>query len=182
MTAYKLTPVTLLSLCALGTLGFWRPMSAKAMVAMRPILPSMVAFRAAELAVAACKQQGYGVTATVVNTDGILVAALRGDDATPHTIENSFNKAYTTITLGPIFKVDSSEKIKDEFEDQHRKGVGSWALPADPIKGISFNIGGIALYANHQLVGAIGVSGTPDGHIDQSCAKVGKEAAEKLLQ
>ena len=133
------------------------------------------------MAVEACKQKGYNVTATIVNTEGVLLAALRGDDATPHTIENSFNKAYTTITLGPIFKVDSSGKINQRFEDQKRHGVGSWALPADPIKGISFNTGGVAIYANQQLAGAIGVSGSPDGQIDQACANVGVGVAQQLL-
>lgn len=153
-----------------------------AAVTMRPILPSRAALRAADVAVETCRQKGYHVTATVLNAEGSIIAVLRGDEATPHTLEHSYNKAYTVITTGPIFKVDSTAKIYEAFHQQHRAGVGSWAMPAAPIKGISFNIGGIGLYSGGVLVGSIGVSGTPDGHIDQECAFKGREAADILLK
>ncbi|MCP9775902.1 heme-binding protein [Cyanobium sp. HWJ4-Hawea] len=135
-----------------------------------------------DVAVETCRQKGYGVTATVVNQEGSIVAVLRGDRATPHTVEHSFNKAYTTITLGPILKTYSTADIIEVFEKQHRQGIGDWALPPIPIKGITFNIGGVGLFANTLLIGSIGVSGAPDGHIDQECAFKGRDAANAVRE
>jgi len=137
------------------------PSPLHAAVPMRPILPSRAALRAVNMAVEACRQKGYNVTATVVNLEGAIIAVLRGDDATPHTIEHSHNKAYTSITTGPIFKVGSTAKIYDAFHHQKRPGVGTWAMPAAPTRGISFNEGGLELIANGFVVGGLGVSGTP---------------------
>lgn len=173
---------SLSKLLGLGCAIAWSASPLHAAVTMRPILPSRAAFRAADVAVETCRRKGYKVTATVLNTEGSIIAVLRGDDATPHTFEHSYNKAYTVITIGPILKVDSTAKIYEGFHQQHREGVGFWAMPAAPIKGISFNIGGIGIYAGGILVGSIGVSGTPDGHIDQECAFKGREAADVLLK
>jgi uncharacterized protein GlcG (DUF336 family) len=151
-----------------------------AAVFLKPYLPARAAFRAAEVAVASCQQQGYNVTATVVNTEGTIIAVLRGDEATPHTLEHSFNKAYTTITIGPILKVDSTAKIYEETK--HRVGIGTWGFPATTIKGLTPNVGGIALFAGKKIVGGLGVSGAPDGHIDEQCAIKGREAIDSLLR
>src|SRR5437868_15382624 len=42
-----------------------------------------------------CKAQGNRVTVAVIGRTGEIIVQLRGDDASPHTIENSFRKAYT---------------------------------------------------------------------------------------
>lgn len=170
--------VGLLSTAALAPLPFARPAAAE--VVTRPILPAEAAFRAAEVAVDTCRQQGYNVTATVVNSEGALVAVLRGDGATPHTVENSFNKAYTAISLGPIQKVDSTAKIYDAMK--MNPGFGTWPLPPNPIRGFTFNPGGLVLYSGGELVGGIGISGAPKGTIDEGCALKGRDAALPFLR
>ena len=149
-------------------------------VEKRPFLPAAAAFKAAEAAVNACRRDGYGVTATVVNSEGMIVAQLRGDSATPHTLENSFNKAYTAITLGPVQKVDSTAKIFQLMKSN--PGFGTWPLPPAPIRGFTFNPGGLVLYSDGQVVGGIGISGAPKGIIDEGCATKGREAAQSLLR
>jgi uncharacterized protein GlcG (DUF336 family) len=116
----------------------------------------------------------------ILNAEGAIVAVLRLDDATPHTLEHSFNKAYTIITLGPIMKVNSTVKIYEVAKK--RVGVGTWAFPAVPIKGITLNAGGIAFLVDNKIVGGLGVSGASDGVIDEECAIKGREAAEPLLR
>ncbi len=164
---------------AIGYVGL-TPLPAQSAVPLKPYLPASAAFRAAEVAVASCQQQGYNVTATVINTEGMIIAVLRGDEATPHTLEHSFNKAYTIITIGPILKVDSTAKIYELTK--HRVGIGAWGFPATPIKGLTPNVGGIALFTGEKIIGGLGVSGAPDGHIDEECAKKGREAANSLLR
>lgn len=56
-----------------------------------------VAKTVAEGAVAACAAKGYAVSAVVVNRDGDTIVAMRGDDASPHTLENARRKAYTAM-------------------------------------------------------------------------------------
>jgi uncharacterized protein GlcG (DUF336 family) len=136
--------------------------------------------RAVEAAVLTCRQLGYAVTATVVNREGALQAVLRGDGASPHTIENSFNKAYTAISLGPIQKVDSTAKIYESMK--MNPGFGTWPLPATPIRGFTFNPGGLAIMVNDAYLASIGVSGAPKGVIDEQCAFKGRDAALKSLR
>jgi hypothetical protein len=74
-------------------------------------LPLTLALEAATEAVRVCVQHGYLVSATVVNMDGVPRVALRGDGASIHTRESSFEKAFTVVTLGPIFDFDTSGKF-----------------------------------------------------------------------
>jgi uncharacterized protein GlcG (DUF336 family) len=52
-----------------------------------------------------CKNNGYRVSVSVVGREGQIIVQLRGDDASPHTIENSYRKAYTSRT----FRIPSGE-------------------------------------------------------------------------
>jgi len=151
------------------------PASHAATPPRRAVLPAIAAAKAVLAAVQACRTKGYNVTATVVNPDGMIEAVLRGDQATPHTIENSFNKAYTAVSLGPIQKVDSTAKIYDAMK--LNPGFGTWPLPPAPIRGFTFNPGGLAIMVNGEYLAAIGVSGAPKGTIDEECAQAGRSVA-----
>src|SRR6202035_5200355 len=59
-----------------------------------------------------CKAQGYRVSVTILGREGQVIVQLRGDEAPPHTIENSQKKAYTSRT----FRIPSGEfvqRVKD---------------------------------------------------------------------
>ncbi|BAQ66050.1 heme-binding protein [Geminocystis sp. NIES-3709] len=143
-------------------------------------LPSSLATEAAIEAVESCKKDGYNVTATIVNSEGNTQVIIRGDGATPHTLPNSFNKAFTVITLAPITKVDSTEEIAKKMTPAPLP-VGSLPLAPEPLKGISFSTGGVAIKVGDQIVGAIGVSGSPGGGLDQTCAIRGIEKIKPRL-
>lgn len=108
-----------------------------------------------------CKGQGNRVSVTVVGRNGEIIVQLRGDDASPHTIENSQRKAYTSRT----FRVPSGE-IAQRLKDNptaffvHLNGVIA-AQGALPIK------------IGDEVIGAVGVSGSPGGDKDEVCAKAG---------
>jgi uncharacterized protein GlcG (DUF336 family) len=70
-----------------------------------------VAVAAATEAINSCKANGYDVTANVVDVAGTPRVVPRGDHATIHTRESSFRKAYTIITLGPIFHADVTSEL-----------------------------------------------------------------------
>src|SRR5262249_58716851 len=73
----------------------------------------------ASTAAATCKERGYRVSVHVVGRTGEVLVALRGDNASPHTMENSMRKAYTART----FRVPSREIVKRLKENPQLAGV-----------------------------------------------------------
>jgi uncharacterized protein GlcG (DUF336 family) len=45
-----------------------------------------------------CKAQGYAVSVAVVGREAQIIVQLRGDGSPPHSIENSYRRAYTALT------------------------------------------------------------------------------------
>lgn len=141
-----------------------------------PVLSSSIAIKAAEAAIAACRQEGYGVTATVVNPEGNVLVVIRSDGALVHTVQTAFNKAYSAVTLANNHNLDTTSGILASMEAKGAKGVGSWPMPADPLTGITLFPGGVRLLSQDKVVGGLGISGTPIGRIDEGCALKGRDA------
>jgi hypothetical protein len=78
-------------------------------------IPAVLAMEAVEAAVSACAQQGYGVTATVIDADAERIAVLRGDTAGVHTFAASRGRAYTAVGFAPILKLDSGGRSPNEW-------------------------------------------------------------------
>jgi uncharacterized protein GlcG (DUF336 family) len=138
-------------------------------------VPLNVALEAATEAVRTCAQHGYQVTATVVDMDGVPQVAIRGDGATIHTRESSFQKAYAVVTLGPIFDFDTSGKFfeltkSNPFAPRLASLSNVMALP-----------GAVAFKSKNIIVGALGVGGAPGGDKDEVCAQAGvAKVADRL--
>src|SRR6202040_2723702 len=90
MKAYHLAAVALVAALAAP---------ANAELLARKDLSMETALAIATTAIETCKGQGYRVSATVVGRNGEIIAQVRGDNTGPHTIENSFRKAYTARTF-----------------------------------------------------------------------------------
>jgi uncharacterized protein GlcG (DUF336 family) len=130
-------------------------------------LPLTLALEAATEAVRVCAQHGYLVTATVVDMDGVVQVALRGDGATVHTGESSFEKAFTVITLGPIFDFDTSGKFFDLVK------TNPYAPRLATVRNVMALPGAVAFKSKDAIVGALGVGGAPGGDKDEVCARAG---------
>lgn len=136
-------------------------------------IPAALAAEAVETAVATCTGQGFFVSATVLDADGVAQAFLRGDNAGPHTIEMAKDKAYTAIS----FRTDTS--VLDKQAQQGRPPLPAIAKLPDLV----LAPGGVAIFGGpdgKELLGGIGVSGVPNHSGDEVCAKAGlaKIAAE----
>jgi uncharacterized protein GlcG (DUF336 family) len=131
------------------------------------VLPLNLALDAATEAVRACALEGYRVTATVVDMDGVVQVALRGDGATVHTGESSFEKAFTVVTLGPEFNFDASG---DFFE---LVKTNPYAPRLAQVRHVMALPGAVAFRVNAAIVGALGVGGAPGGDKDEVCARAG---------
>ena len=130
-------------------------------------LPLTLALEAATEAVRVCAQQGYRVSATVVDMDGVPQVALRGDGATVHTGESSFEKAFTVVTLGPEFDFDTSGKFFELLK------TNPYAPRLATVRNVMALPGAVGFKAKNVIVGALGVGGAPGGDKDEVCAQAG---------
>jgi uncharacterized protein GlcG (DUF336 family) len=130
-------------------------------------LPLALALKAATKAIAACASNGYRVSAVVVDPSGIIKLEAKGDHSTVHTATSAYRKAYTVVTFGPIFRFDASSA----FAALVAKNPNGAALATLP--NIAPLAGGVAIKAGDEIVGALGVAGSPGGDKDEACAQAG---------
>lgn len=130
-------------------------------------LPAALATEAAVEAVRVCAANGYPVSAAVVDTSGETRVFIKGDNSTTHTKETSFRKAYTVVTLGPIFGFDALSV----FAEKAKTNPAAPALSTVP--NIIILAGAVAVKAHGETVAAIGVGGAPGGEKDEVCAAAG---------
>jgi uncharacterized protein GlcG (DUF336 family) len=117
-----------------------------------------------------CKGQGYRVSATVLGRNGEIIVQLRGDEAPPHTIENSFKKAYTART----FRIPSGEFVQ-RVKDNPTTG-------AVHLTNIVAAQGAMPIKIGDEVIGAAGVSGAPGGDKDEACVKAGLDKVADQLK
>ena len=126
-----------------------------------------VAERAAREAVRVCEASGHAVTATVVDPAGLVKVVLKGDRSTVHTRDSSYRKAYTVVTMAPVFRFETTS----QFVDKLKANPSAPALASIP--DILPLAGGVAIRRQGELVGALGVGGAPGGDKDEACALAG---------
>jgi uncharacterized protein GlcG (DUF336 family) len=134
-------------------------------------LTADAAREAATAALDRCRKDGYQTTVTVVNRTGRVKAVLSDDNAGPHTNENSFRKAYTSIT----FKANSGEFGK-------RQAANPPPHAALHLANVTTAEGALLIRSGNEILGAIGVSGAPGGDKDAVCAQAGIDRISKGLQ
>jgi uncharacterized protein GlcG (DUF336 family) len=161
-----------------GLSGWANGVPAQTLVTHR--IPAMLAMEAVETAVASCTKQGYGVTATVIDTDAQRIAMLRGDTAGVHTFEASWGKAYTAVGFAPIFKLDSGGEVAERVAQQY-SATKLGALPFQPPEGMIFRAGGLTIKLGDEVIGAIGVGGAPTAQADEACARAGLDKIRDRL-
>ena len=121
-------------------------------------------------ALAKCRADGNHVSVTVVDRDGLVRIAFRDDVAGPHTIVTSRRKAFTSLT----FKQNSGQWAHRVLTEPAIAGLKDTA-------GTIALGGGVPIKAGNEVVGAIGVSGSPGADKDEACANAGVAAvADKL--
>jgi uncharacterized protein GlcG (DUF336 family) len=124
----------------------------------------------AEGAIAACNAKGYGTSAVVVDRDGDTVVAMRGDKASPHTMENARRKAYTAMTFRQP-TAEYAKKLLDPTSVAHQQVTlpNVIAIP-----------GGQPIKIGDDVLGGIGVSGSPG--VDDDCVNAGLDKVKDELK
>jgi len=120
-------------------------------------------------AMAKGKELGFKVSVVVVDRAGLPIVMLRGDGAGLHTPEGADRKAYTART----FRAPSADFVKRMQNDP--ASVGS--MQYTRVLALS---GGLPIRVDDDVVGAVGVSGSPGR--DDECSQAGIEKVAAQLK
>ena len=121
--------------------------------------------------VASCGAAGYAVAATVVDRAGGIRAVQRADNAGPHTIAASYDKAFTSASAknNTLAMMEGAQKNPAAANLVH-------------IPGFLLLGGGVPIKVGNETIGAVGVGGAPGGHLDEQCAVAGLDKVKEQLK
>ena len=123
----------------------------------------------ANAALAQCESMGFKVSVTVLNRDGLAVVMLRGDGAGLHTPEGSDRKAYTARTYSSP-SANFAKRVTTEPN----------YAPAIQYHRVLALAGGLPIKAGNEVIGAVGVSGSPGK--DDVCSQAGIDKVADQLK
>jgi uncharacterized protein GlcG (DUF336 family) len=125
------------------------------------LAPALVA---AQTAVDACAARGYQVSVAVIDSGGLPVVLLSGDGAAAITQSIAMGKAVSSLRNGkPTSALVAEARTNPALAAR---------LAADPQQGVQ-RPGGLPIMVGTTVIGAIAVSGAPDGGWDAECAQAG---------
>jgi uncharacterized protein GlcG (DUF336 family) len=133
-------------------------------------LPLAVAKIIAETAIADCKAKGYAVSVVVVDRAGDTLVAMRGDESSPHTMENARRKAYTARS----FRQPTAAYAK-KFADNDPVVRQQVTLP-----NVIAIDGGLPIKVGNDIIGGAGASGSPG--VDEPCVQAGLDKVADQLK
>jgi uncharacterized protein GlcG (DUF336 family) len=144
--------------------------TANAQLAVHKDLTLPIAVAMAQTAAQTCTAQGYKVSVHVIGRNAEVLVAMRGDGASPHTMENSMRKAITArMQRRPSGEFATAVKDNPTAGALHLANM----VPAQ---------GALPISAGEDVIGAIGVSGAPGGDKDEACAKAGIDKVADQLK
>lgn len=165
--------ISCLAAVAVFLLDAGSPATAQTLVTHR--ISAMLGIEAVTEAVASCAQQGHAVTASIIDADARRVAMLRGDGAGAHTEDVSWGKAYAAVSYAPIYGFDSSREAAERRQPPD-------APPFQPPEHMVLRGGGLTIKFGKEVIGAIGVSGSPGASLDEACARAGLDKVRDRIK
>lgn len=123
----------------------------------------------ASAALAQCQSMSYKVSVVVIDRDGLQIVMLRGDGAGLHTPEGADRKAYTARTYGSP-SANFAKRVQTD---------AAYA-PATQYNRVLALAGGLPIKVGNEVIGAVGVSGSPGK--DDVCAQAGIDKVADQLK
>jgi uncharacterized protein GlcG (DUF336 family) len=154
----------------LGMLSCLPPAVAEDALISFKVLTPEAALELAQAALKACRDKGYQVAVAVVDRSGTPQVMLRDRYAGAHTPDTATRKAWTATS----FHSDTLALADATRAGKPQSGVRF-------VENALMLGGGVLIEAAGSMVGAVGVSGTPNGEQDDACAKAGVAAIEEKL-
>ncbi|MGB4115267.1 MAG: heme-binding protein [Polaromonas sp.] len=125
----------------------------------------------ASASVATCAANGYAVTATVVDRAGTVRAVQRADNAGPHTLGASQQKAFTSASA------KNTTLAMMEGAQKNPAAANLVFIPGYLLLG-----GGVPIKVGNETIGAVGIGGAPGGHLDEQCAMAALDKVKDQLK
>ena len=138
-------------------------------------LSALLASQAAAEVLTVGDNLGHKLSVTVLDRNGLTLAVLKHERATPHTLDSSRGKAYTIVTLAPIFNKDLQSELVAQL-------AANPAAALTSVPGILLLPGAVLIKSGDEVIGSIGVGGAPSGLVDEDCAKAGLEKIASSLK
>ena len=158
----------ILALAAVAAIGTAAVPARAADVLPTHRLSAAVATDIAVAAIAACEKMTYAITATVVDYDGVVQALIRGDGAGIHTVQTAQDKAFTAVTYGRPGSATGKSYTDSPsgviLKEPH-------LIPGD---------GGLPIKIGNEVVGALGISGSPGK--DEVCGNAALDQVRARLK
>lgn len=133
------------------------------------IIPLKLAQQLVDATQAACADQGFPITVSILDRNGVDILLAREDGATGASVEVARDKAYAAVGFN-----NPTSSLEDRVETT---GFGILT-----VEGFTVLPGGLPIETTeNELIGAIGVSGAPGGEIDENCAEAGLVAIAPSL-
>jgi uncharacterized protein GlcG (DUF336 family) len=155
---------------AAGFLGCAAPAFAQGLITEQRLSAALVN-EALGVAVATCAGNGYKVTATMLDMDGVRMGVLRGDGAGIHTMDSSFLKAYTSVTYR-----------EDTINLEKNLKNGQMSVLQTKLPNVVVAAGAVSIKVNGIAIGALGVGGAPGGEKDTACAQAGVDKIKDRMK
>jgi uncharacterized protein GlcG (DUF336 family) len=132
------------------------------------IIPLELAQQLVQATQAACADQGFPITVSILDRNGVDILLAREDGATGASVEVARDKAYAAVGFN-----NPTSALEDRVET-----TGFGILTVEEFTVLP---GGLPIEAGDELIGGIGVSGAPGGEIDENCAEAGLDAISPSL-
>lgn len=123
-------------------------------------LSTDAALTIAQGALEKCRADGYRITIAIIDSNNMLKTFVRDDGSNIFSFDLSRRKAYTALA----FRKPSGDQAKI-----WRAAVPPVVPPPDTVAGA----GGLPIKVGDEVIGAIGISGAPNGDKDEACAMAG---------
>ena len=144
------------------------PVAAQGVVTQKSISLPM-AQTIANAVIAKCQSMGFKISVSVLDRGGLALVMLRDEGASLHTVESSDRKAYTART----FRQPSAAIVKRIQEEPAVAGFKEYTR-------VIALAGGLPIKVGDDVIGAVGVSGSPGK--DDDCAQAGIDKVADQLK
>jgi uncharacterized protein GlcG (DUF336 family) len=138
-------------------------------VVTQKTLSLVMAQTIANAAIAKCQSMGFKIAVSVLDRGGLALVMLRDESASLHTVESSDRKAYTART----FRQPSATIVKRILDNPAVAGFKEYTR-------VIALAGGLPVKIGDDVIGAVGVSGSPGK--DDDCAQAGIDKVADQLK
>lgn len=126
-----------------------------------------------------CRSMNYKCAVTVLDASGRTLIALQDDGAMLHRFDIAHKKAYTAL----VYRRPSRQVVEGwSKKTAENVPLEEGTMPNPPVEGTIDMGGGLPIFVDKEVIGAIAVSGAPGWPMDEACAQAGLDKVAAKLK